>query len=122
MRFNADGFDDSRAAVFASDVTMVRDTDKGLRYLVKDETGERVVKEGFDTNKVFLVGGVFYDDALDYPLPLAGINYFNLNFRDREQQFNVFFAGALGTLNWSEPRLRQSLRRRRQLVLLRDPG
>ena len=29
---------------------------------------------GFDRDKLFLAGGLFYDDALDYPLPLAGIN------------------------------------------------
>jgi hypothetical protein len=103
VRINQEGFDERRAAVLASDSTMVRDTDAGLRYLVKSESGERVVKEGFDSSKLFLLGGAFYDDSLDYPLPIGGINYLDLDFRGRGQQFNAFFAGALGTLNWSDP-------------------
>ena len=67
--------------------------------------GERVVKEGFDTNKLFALGGVFYDDALDYPLPLAGVNYFTFDFKGTGKQVNVFFAGALLTANIAEPRL-----------------
>src|SRR5688572_18652908 len=85
---------------------MVRDTEKGLRYLVKDpETGERVVKEGFDSDKWFALGGVFYDDALDFPLPLAGVNYFSFDFRGSGQQLNAFFGGALLTVDVAEPRL-----------------
>ncbi len=53
VRINAPGFGEQRQQVESSDLTMVRDTDKGLRYLVKDEKGERVVKEGFSRSKVF---------------------------------------------------------------------
>lgn len=102
---NAPGFEEARKQVEASDVTMVRDTAKGLRYLVKDEQGERVVKEGFDTSKLFLAGGVFYDDAMDYPLPLAGINYFSFDFKGTKKQVNVFFGGALLIASAAEPRL-----------------
>ena len=106
VRVNSPDFEAKRAQVAETDVTMVRDTDKGLRYLVKEEgSEERVVKEGFDTSKLFLAGGVFYDDALDYPLPLGGVNYFNFDFRGTGKQVNLFFAGALLTLNVAEPRL-----------------
>jgi hypothetical protein len=106
VRVNAADFEEKRAQIAGTDVTMVRDTDKGLRYLVKEEgSQERVVKEGFDTSKLFLAGGVFYDDALDYPLPLGGVNYFDFNFRNTGKQVNVFFAGALLTANAAEPRL-----------------
>jgi hypothetical protein len=106
VRINAADFEEKRAQIAKTDVTMVRDTDKGLRYLVKEEgSEERVVKEGFDTNKLFLAGGVFYDDALDYPLPLGGVNYFDFNFRNTGKQVNVFFAGALLTANVAEPHL-----------------
>lgn len=103
---NSADFETRRAEVANTDVTMVRDTDKGLRYLVKEEgSEERVVKEGFDKSKLFLLGGVFYDDALDFPLPLGGVNYFNFDFRGTGKQVNVFFAGALLTANVAEPRL-----------------
>ena len=103
LLLNAEGFDSRRAAVFASESTMVRDTEAGLRYLVKDESGERVVKQGFDSSKLFLLGGVFYDDSLAYPLPIGGVNYLDLDFRKRGQQLNAFFAGALGIVNWADP-------------------
>ena len=103
---NGEDFEHRREEVLASAATMVRDTDRGLRYLVKDEkTGERVVKEGFDTTKLFLAGGFFYDDSLDYPLPLAGVNYFSFDFKGTGNQLNVFFAGALLTVNAAQPRL-----------------
>jgi hypothetical protein len=106
VKVNSPGFEQQRRQVESSDVTMVRDTEKGLRYLVKeDEQSERVVKEGFDTNKLFAAGGVFFDDALDYPLPLAGVNYFSFDFRGTGKQLNAFFAGALLTVNLAEPRL-----------------
>ncbi len=105
VQINGPGFEEARKRVNASDVTMVRDTAKGLRYLVKDDQGERVVKEGFKASKLFGAGGLFYDDALDYPLPLAGINYFSFNFRGTGKQVNVFFGGALLTANIAEPRL-----------------
>ena len=105
VRINAADFEEKRAQIEQSEVTMVRDTERGLRYLVKDESGQRVVKEGFDTSKLFLLGGVFYDDALDFPLPLGGINYFNFDFRGTGNQLNVFFAGALLTANVAQPRL-----------------
>ncbi|HUF78392.1 MAG TPA: hypothetical protein VMR44_05700, partial [Thermoanaerobaculia bacterium] len=66
VRVNDPEFEERRLAVMASDATMVRDTERGLRYLVKEEGSvERVVQEGFDTSRLFAVGGVFYDDALD---------------------------------------------------------
>lgn len=105
VRINGPGFEEARKQVEDSDATIVRDTDKGLRYLVKNEQGERVVKEGFDTSKLFALGGVFYDDAMDYPLPLAGINYFNFDFRGSGKQLNFFFGGALLIADLAEPRL-----------------
>ncbi|HEX3530453.1 MAG TPA: hypothetical protein VH988_25610 [Thermoanaerobaculia bacterium] len=105
VRLNSPDFEAQRAQVNASESTMVRDTDKGLRYLVKDGTGQRVVKEGFNPNKLFLLGGVFYDDSMSYPLPLAGVNYFSFDFKGTGNQLNVFFAGALLTANMAQPRL-----------------
>jgi hypothetical protein len=106
VRINAPTFEENRRQVLASDATMVRDTESGLRYLVKDEeSGERRIKEGFDTSKWFALGGVFWDDALDYPLPLAGVNYFSFDFRGTGKQLNAFFGGALLTVSWADPRL-----------------
>jgi hypothetical protein len=106
VRINGEDFEAERARIEASKATMVRDTDHGLRYLVKEgDKSERVVKEGFSKSKLFAVGGLFYDSSLDYPLPLAGLNYFSLDFKGTGEQVNVFFAGALLTANVAQPRL-----------------
>ncbi|MEM9594922.1 MAG: hypothetical protein AAGD06_11685 [Acidobacteriota bacterium] len=105
LRLNPTDFDDRLAEAYASEATMVRDTQEGLRYLVKDESGERVVEEERDTTRLLLVGGVFYDDGQDFPLPLAGINYLDLDFMDKGGQLNVLFAGAFLQANLAQPRL-----------------
>lgn len=105
VRINPSDFERNRQAAYDSDATMVRDTDKGLRYLIKDDEGERFVEEEIDTTRTFLVGGTFYDESLDYPLPLAGINYLALDWRGTGSQLNIFFAGALVTANIAQPRL-----------------
>ncbi len=106
VRINGESYARERAAALASDATMVRDTATGLRYLVKDSaTGERVVQTEVDTSRLFLVGGVFYDDSADFPIPLAGVNYLSLDFRGSGKQVNVFFGGALLIANLAEPRL-----------------
>jgi hypothetical protein len=103
---NGPDFDERRELALASDARMVRDTEKGLRYLSKEgaPAGERVVEEGFDTSRLFLVAGAFYDDSLDYPLPLAGVNYFDLSFLGPEGQLNAFFGGVLGIVSYADPR------------------
>ncbi len=105
VEINGAGFDEARKALAASDVTMVRDTDSGLRYLVKDKSGQRVVQQGGAQSKLFAVGGVYYDNALSYPLPLAGLNYFNLDYKKSGDQVNVFFAGALANGSIAQPHL-----------------
>jgi hypothetical protein len=105
VQLNSPDFVARRQSVEASDVTMVRDTDKGLRYLVKKGNGAREVKEGFAPSKLFALAGLFVDDALNYPLPLAGVNYFTFDFKNTHKQVNVFFAGALLVASASQPRL-----------------
>jgi hypothetical protein len=105
VQVNPPDFAARRKTTEDADVTMVRDTDQGLRYLVKKGEGPRVVKEGFAKSKLFALGGLFVDDALDYPLPLAGVNYFTFDFKNTKKQLNVFFAGALLVASASEPRL-----------------
>lgn len=105
VEINGTGFATQREAVLASDVTMVRDTDAGLRYLVKDGDGERIVKEDFDLDRLAMAGGFFYDDTADFPVPLVGINYFSLDWRGTGNQLNFLFAGPLLVANLAEPTL-----------------
>ena len=105
LRINDPAFAANRAAAWASDLTMVRDTPDGLRYLRSDESGDRVVENEIDTDRLFVVGGLFWDESLDYPVPLAGVNYLALDFRGTGNQVNLFAAGPLLTANYAEPRL-----------------
>ncbi|MCP4200456.1 MAG: hypothetical protein GY769_00805 [bacterium] len=104
VRINPASFDAERQAALDSEATIVRDTEEGLKYLVVDEeTGERVVKEEFDKKRRFLVGGVFYDENQDFPIPLAGMNWFWFDWRETGTQANIFFAGPLATVAISDP-------------------
>ncbi|HEX2121697.1 MAG TPA: hypothetical protein VHL59_08650, partial [Thermoanaerobaculia bacterium] len=88
----------------ASDARMVRETEAGLRYLEKTESGERVVKEGFDTARLFMVGGIHHDPGLEYPVaPLGGVDYFNFNLWGKGIQTNVFFAGVVVAATAAHP-------------------
>lgn len=92
------------AQVSASDARMVRETETGLRYLEKKTDGTRVVKEGFDTAQLFMVGGIHHDAGLDFPVvPLGGIDYFNFDLFGKGIQTNVFFAGVVVAANATHP-------------------
>jgi len=91
------------AEVSQSDALMTRETEAGLRYLEKRD-GVRVVKEGFDTSQIFLLGGIHHDPGLEYPVvPLGGIDYFNFDLWGKGIQTNVFFAGAVLAVNATHP-------------------
>lgn len=106
ISINSPDFDERRDTVLASDATMLRDTEVGMRYLVLDkETGERQVQETPDPTRLFLLGGVFYDEALDFPLPLGGVNWLSFDFKGTGGQANVFFAGLLVLADIATPSL-----------------
>ncbi len=105
VRINGEAFDRNREAALISDATILRDTDDGLRYLPKDKDGQRYVETKIDSTRLFLVGGVFWDESVDYPLPLAGVSYLDLDVKDTGAQFAVFFAGALLNAGYSDPNL-----------------
>lgn len=107
FRIDPDDYAKELADAHASDARMVRDTEQGLRYLEPAGGGERVVKEGFDTARLFLVGGLHHDEGLDIPVaPLGGIDYFNFNLAGKGLQTNVFFAGIVLAANLTNPSFR----------------
>jgi hypothetical protein len=104
FRINPPDFETRLAEISATDARMVRETAAGLRYLEKRGDGERVVKEGFDTSQMFMLGGVHHDAGLEFPVvPLGGIDYFNFNLGGRGIQANVFFAGVVIAANATHP-------------------
>ena len=105
IEINPSDFETRRQAVLASEATMVRDTEVGLRYLAIDsETGERAVKED-DKTRMFILGGAFYDEAQDGPLPLGGVNWLAFDWRGTGMQADLFIAGPLILADVANPSL-----------------
>jgi len=100
-RFNRDA-DVTRtvADAYASNMTILRDTDEGLRYLVK-KGGERVVSNKDFTRARGIPGGILRSD--DQTIPLAGYNHTDLDFMNTGWQANFFVAGAVNDLILSNP-------------------
>ena len=104
FRIDPPDFEQRHQIAAASDSRIVRETEAGMRYLEKQPSGERVVKEGFDTSRTFMLGGVHHDSGLQFPvLPLGGIDYFNFDWQHRGIQTNVFFAGVVIAANATKP-------------------
>ena len=100
-------FLERRGAAQASPAQMIRDTDRGMRYLVPDREhpGKRAVEEKISKKSTFGLLGTFYDNSLDYPLPLAGLQHFNFDLWGKGKQLSVFFGGVLLTGNYTDPSL-----------------
>ncbi|MGE5278749.1 MAG: hypothetical protein ACM3SU_17300 [Acidobacteriota bacterium] len=105
VRVNPPDFAARRAAEYSSQSQMIRDTPGGLRYLMPDPArpGERVVEEKVSRKSTFGLLGGFYDNSLDYPIPLLGIQHFNFDLWGKGKQISLFFGGALLTLNYTDP-------------------
>ncbi|HVT43579.1 MAG TPA: hypothetical protein VMT00_04240 [Thermoanaerobaculia bacterium] len=102
-------FDERHRQASASDHRMVRETEAGLRYLERTGDGQRVVKDGFDTARLFLLGGLHHDAGLEFPVvPLGGLDYFNFDLWNRGLQTNIFFAGVILAANLTDPSFRNS--------------
>jgi len=102
---NDASFESIRKEAYASRHQILRDTPAGQRYLERTPDGGRVVKAEINRDNLFLLGGVFYNRSLDFPVPLAGVNYFNRDLGGSGVQTNVFFGGVLLFANASHPDL-----------------
>lgn len=99
---NDQGFDQKLEAALKSDAPILQDTEKGFRYLEKQEDGTRAIRWEEKTGKLAAVGGAYYDKSLDYPLPFIGVNYFDYNFKKKNIQVNMFLAGPVNSLSISK--------------------
>jgi hypothetical protein len=100
---NGDDFEAARQRAYESDRQMLRDTDQGLRYLEKTEDGGRRVDPETRDSTLFAVFGVYNQQGLDYPIPLAGVNYFDYRVKGRDLQINAFLAGLVNTFTLTNP-------------------
>lgn len=105
-----------RAAAYASNDVMLRDTPEGYRYLTRKESKEgqeskepgppeRVVAGRADRIRT-LAFGVIVDPNITRPLPFAGLSYVDFNLFGTGTQFSGFFGGSYGQLAFSAPSIR----------------
>jgi hypothetical protein len=95
---NPTEFDRERSLARASSRIMYRDTDQGVRYLVKQ--GEtRVVSDKMTTSARAFAMGADIDPSFDYPLPIGGINILDFNFLNRNLQLALLYGGVIGVGN-----------------------
>ncbi len=105
VRLDPPDWAERRAATLAGETTMLRDTDRGVRYLEKKKDGERVVVEDEKTSRLFGLGGVFYDRSFDYPLPLLGLYYLDLDVAKKRHQLQGFWGGPIVAGSYNDPNL-----------------
>ncbi|HXI14507.1 MAG TPA: hypothetical protein VNM92_17960 [Thermoanaerobaculia bacterium] len=104
FNINPANWEERRLTANRSSARMVRETDRGLRYLERTPEGERIVQENFDTSRVFLLSGFHHDSGLEFPVvPLGGLDYFNFNLFNKGIQANLFFAGVIVNATASKP-------------------
>ncbi len=107
-RINPADFDEQRESALASENFIVRETETGYETLELQKDGTRVARPSGSRRTLLLLGGIFYNQAVDTPVPLAGINYFNFKTGGRDLQLELFIAGAFNFVNLTDPSFRGS--------------
>ncbi len=104
FRVNDPEFERARASAREGDRVMYRETDRGLRYYIK-ENGRRVVSDRATTHAKAMAMGVTFDPSYAFPLPMLGIDYLNFEFGSKDTQLALLFAGVLAAGNIQRPKL-----------------
>jgi hypothetical protein len=98
-------FDERKARALASNEVMVRDTEKGIRYLEKTKEGGRKPAERTKSSQLFGLAGVYDDASLKFPLPLLGVYYVDLDVGNTGDQTQLVFGGVLLAGSWNRTSL-----------------
>jgi hypothetical protein len=102
---NDPAFEGSRTEARRGDRIMYRETERGLRYYVK-QGDERVISENPTSRVKAMAMGVYLDPSYAFPLPIFGINYLNFGLGGSDQsQLALLFGGVLIAGNIQRPRL-----------------
>jgi len=105
FQINDNRFAEWRATARRGDRIMYRDTDQGLRYLVKQGV-DRVVSDNPTTSAKAMAIGVLIDPSYAFPVPIFGINYLAFEVRGRQDtQFALLFGGVFAAGNLQRSRL-----------------
>jgi hypothetical protein len=95
---NPPDFEGERTEARAGSRIMYRDTEQGLRYLVK-RGDTRVVSNQMTSSTKALAFGAQIDPSFDRPLPLGGLDVLDFNFLNKDMQLALLFAGVFAAGN-----------------------
>ncbi len=101
---NGASFEGARVEARRGPHVMYRDTDRGLRYFVK-QGDTRVVSDRPTMKAKAAAMGITIDPSYAFPLPIFGINYLNFSFGGPENQFAMLFGGVLAAINIQRPKV-----------------
>ncbi|MEP6783732.1 MAG: hypothetical protein ABI983_08680, partial [Acidobacteriota bacterium] len=105
FQLNDDRFAEWRDAARRGNRIMYRETDQGLRYLVKQGV-DRVVSNNATTSAKAMAMGVLVDPSYSFPIPIFGINYLAFELRGRQDtQFALLFGGVFAAGNVQRSRI-----------------
>jgi MucB/RseB N-terminal domain len=104
VRVNEADFEEERGAARSSDRIMFRETDRGLRYYVK-QGGSRVISDRATQRAKAMAMGVTLDPSYAFPLPIFGINYLDFDFGGPDSQLALLFGGVLAAGNIQRAKL-----------------
>jgi hypothetical protein len=100
---NPADFEAQREAALASPAFIVRESAQGYETLIRKDDGTREARPSGIQKTLMVLGGVFYNEAVSAPVPLAGINYFDFKTGGRNLHLEVFAAGAFNFANLTDP-------------------
>lgn len=118
VRLDPAGFETARSEAYRSPRRMFRETPGGLRRLLPDGHGGRVVGDGSGEAQRYLLGGVMEDPGLTFPVPFGGLQIQDFDFRHRGEQLRLLLAGAVNDGAWSARRGRVEVSLRAFVQLL----
>jgi hypothetical protein len=104
IRVNAESFAGERTEARRGPHVMYKDTERGLRYFVK-QGDERVVSDRPTMKAKAAAMGITLDPSYAFPLPIFGINYLNFSFGSPDTQLAMLFGGVLAAINIQRPKV-----------------
>jgi hypothetical protein len=106
FRINEGDFLERREQARASKITMLRQTEEGMRYLVKDKDGKRHVEHKQRTFGRAIGGAILVDPTLQYPvIPGAALAVFDYDAFGKGIQYYALVAGIFNMANITIPHL-----------------
>jgi hypothetical protein len=102
FKINHEDFFQSRDAARASNRAMLRQTEGGMRYLVRGEGGSRHLQQKQPSFARMVGVGIVADPALDYPvLPVAGFAFLDYDAFGKDIQYFLLPMGVynMGTIS-----------------------